>query len=350
MRAISRMAMLALAVALTTAAVLAPVPAAAQRKPAKIVAAMGAQGLLWTAYYVAVDQGFFAEEGLEVEHLNAPAANALTAVISGNADVAAATVHLLTARARGEKLKAFVPIQTQFGASMVLSRGAIERSGIRPGMSADEKVKRLKGLRIGITSPGSTIDALLRALASSNGLRPDADVKLVPFGSEGVPMLAALERGAIDGFMYVPPWPEEALDRGLGEIVLNPVEGEVPQIDGVSYLAYYAKEEWLKAHPDEALRFTRAIAKALRHIHRNPESAVDSVHKRVPQTKRSVFATAFKSYIKSIPRDPRISRDSMEKAVWLFNLGKPAEKQVKLRYEDLVAPEFGDRVARELGN
>lgn len=321
----------------------------AQKPLVKLTAAMGSQGILWTAYYVAVDQGFFAQEGLEVEHLNAPAANTLTAVISGNAHVAAATVHLITGRSKGEAIKAFVPLQEQFATAMVLSRAAIEKSGIKSGMSVEDKMRRLRGLRIGITSPGSTIDLLLRNLAVSAGLKPDQDIKLVPFGSEGVPMLAALERGAIDGFMYVPPWPEEAVDRGLGEMVLNPHAGEVKELQGVSYLAYYGREEWLRSKPDEVARFTRAIGKALRHIHQNPESAIDSVHKRVPQTKRAVLATAFKSYAKSIPKDTRVSRDSMDKALWLFNLGKPADKQVKLRYEDLVAPEFGEQAARELG-
>lgn len=326
-----------------------PPVAHAQKPLVKLTAAMGSQGILWTAYYVAVDQGFFTQEGLEVEHLNAPAANTLTAVLSGNAHVAAATVHLITGRAKGEVIKAFVPLQEQFATAMVLSKGAIEKVGIKPGMSVEDKVRRLRGLRIGITSPGSTIDLLLRNLAATAGLKPDQDVKLVPFGSEGVPMLAALERGAIDGFMYVPPWPEEAVDRGLGEMVLNPHAGEIKEIQGISYLAYYGREDWLRSKPDEVARFTRAIGKAIRHIHQNPESAIDSVHKRVPQTKRAVLATAFKSYTRSIPKDTRVSRESMEKALWLFNLGKPADKQVKLRYEDLVAPEFGEQAARDLG-
>lgn len=336
-----------MAVVVTMAAT--PVPAQGQKPLTKLVAAMGSQGILWTVYYVAADQGFFAQEGLEVEHLNAPAANSMTAVISGNAQTAAATVHLITARARGEKLKAFVPLQVQFSTSMVLSKKALERTGITPDMAVNDKIRRFKDLRIGITSPGSTIDALLRSLINSVGLRADQDVKLVPFGSEGVPMLAALERGALDGFMYVPPWPEEAVERGLGEIVLNPIAGEVKEIEGLSYLAYYAREDWLKSNPDVALRFTRAIGKAIRYIHRNPESAIDNVHKRVPQTKRAVLAVSFKSYIKSIPKDTRITRESMDKAVWLFNLGKPPDKQVKLTYDDLVAPEFGERAARELG-
>jgi len=90
----------------------------AQKPLVKLTAAMGSQGILWTAYYVAVDQGFFAQEGLEVEHLNAPAANTLTAVISGNAHVAAATVHLITGRSKGEAIKAFVVLKP--GASLDL--------------------------------------------------------------------------------------------------------------------------------------------------------------------------------------------------------------------------------------
>lgn len=315
----------------------------------KIVAAMGSPGLIWTPLYVAKEKGFLAEEGLEVQNLTVEGANALTAVLTGDAHVAFGTAHLILARSKGEKVKAIVPMQEQFGAALLLSNSAIAKTGITPEMPVEEKLKRLKGMRIGISAPGATIDILIRALTSGVGLKPDQDLKLVPFGGDGVPMLAALERDAIDGFMYVAPWPEEAIARNLGKIVINPTIGEVKEVAGVSFLAFYGQEKWLDSKPDEVLAFTRAIGKALRFIHQNPAATLEVLRKHVPDARPEVLQTAFNSYIKSVPKDPRISRDSMEKAVYFFNLGKPTDKQVKQSYEELVAPQFGERAAKELG-
>ncbi len=329
----------------------AAVDAAAQaQKPlTRVVAAMGSPGLIWTPLYVAKEKGFLAEEGLEVHNLTVEGANALTAVLTGDAHVAFGTAHLILARSKGEKLKAIVPMQEQFGAALLLSNAAIQSTGITPEMSVEDKLKRLKGLRIGISAPGATIDILIRALTSGVGLKPDQDLKLVPFGGDGVPMLAALERNAIDGFMYVAPWPEEAIARGLGRIVINPTIGEVKEVAGVSFLAFYGQEKWLESSPEQALGFTRAIAKALRFVHQEPKATLDILRKYVPDARPEVLQAAFDNYLKSVPKDPRIPRESMDKAVYFFNLGKPVERQVKQSYEELVAPQFAEQAAKDLG-
>lgn len=321
----------------------------AQQPKTKLLLAMGVPGIIWTPVYVARDKGFFAEEGLDAENLSIAGSDAMTAVLSGDAHLAFGTGHIILARMRGEAVKAIVPIQNQFGVSMVLSKSAIEKAGIKPEMTVAEKIQRMKGLRIGITGAGSTIDLMIRALATDAGLKPDADLKLVPFGGDGVPVIAALERGAIDGFIFTPPWPATAVGRGLGEIVLSPETGEVKEIDGVSFLAFYGREEWLAAKPDEALRFTRAIGKALRYIQQNPKGTLEVLLNNVPEAQRKAVADSFDAYLKSVARTTRVSTDSMAKALWLFNQGKAPDKQAKLKPEDMIAPQFGEQVAKELG-
>jgi NitT/TauT family transport system substrate-binding protein len=83
-------------------------------------------------------------------------------------------------------------------------------------MPVDEKIRRMKGLRIGITSPGSTTDTTARTLFKARGMDPDQTVQLLPLGG-GSNMLAALEKGAADGFVWSAPQPQIAVQKGIGE-------------------------------------------------------------------------------------------------------------------------------------
>jgi len=75
-------------------------------------------------------------------------------------------------------------------------------------MNLKDKVNRLKGLKIGYSQPGSIVDQITRHLLASFGLNTDAHIQLVSLGA-GPSMVAALQRGHIDGFVYVSPWPQK---------------------------------------------------------------------------------------------------------------------------------------------
>src|SRR3546814_7136253 len=96
----------------------------------------------------------------------------------------------------------------------------------------------MKGLRIGISRTGSTVDVLTRVLAKSVGLNPDTDMQLVPVGG-GAPMIAALERNDVDGYTFTSPFVEEAEFRGLGKVFINLQTGEYKPLSGAPHVIYY---------------------------------------------------------------------------------------------------------------
>ena len=80
-------------------------------------------------------------------------------------------------------------------------------------MSLDEKLKRLHGVKIGITSPGSSTDEFMRTIMLVRGMDPSRDVQLQPIGI-GAPMVAAMEAGATDGFAFMSPFTDMAVSQG----------------------------------------------------------------------------------------------------------------------------------------
>ena len=49
-------------------------------------------------------------------------------------------------------------------------------------------------------------------------------------------MLASLERGSSDGFCFTSPIPEFAVSKGLGKIIIEPLNGDVPEAADVPYI------------------------------------------------------------------------------------------------------------------
>ena len=115
--------------------------------------------------------------------------------------------------------------------ALVLSNDAIKRLGITDAMSLDEKIKRVKGVRIGITSPGSSTDEFMRTIMLVRGMDPYNDVKLQP-GGIGAPMVAAMQQGSTDGFAFMSPFTDIAVSRGIGQVIADPMTGNAARISG----------------------------------------------------------------------------------------------------------------------
>src|SRR5262249_25192488 len=130
---------------------LLPAPRAMAAELQKSTFALGGTGLFYVLHYVAREAGFFREEGLDVEEVNAKTGPGQAAVImSGHADVAPTNPALvIQGLAKGADIVAIGTVYNIFPVNLVLSNDAITRIGITDGMSTDEKVKRLRGLKIG---------------------------------------------------------------------------------------------------------------------------------------------------------------------------------------------------------
>src|SRR6185369_9189644 len=133
-----------------------------------------------------------------------------------------------------------------------------------------EKVKRLTGLTIGITGVGSSSDSVIRSLLLARGMDPDKVLRIQPMGGP-IAMLAALEKKAIDGAMLSAPQAQIAEAGGYGQSAIDPLTGEVPELNGVPYTAMITTRETLKRQPDVIMKATNSLAKAMALEDKDPE-------------------------------------------------------------------------------
>ncbi len=316
-------------VGLTVAALLMPfavsAPAlAADAAPQKVTIATAADSLQYMVQIIAIDGGYFTQEGLVADPVIFDSGTRQSAAImSGDGAVGpVGLIHIIKASAAGGNLVAVSRLLDVLDLYVMLSSAALQKTGITADMSIDEKVQRMRGLRIAITGPGSTVDTSVRALFKARGLDPDKEVKLLPLGAPAN-MIAALEKGATDAMAYPAPWPQIAANRGLGKVIIDPFADKIPEMKGVPFNIVAASRELVEKDPALVERIVRVFTRAMKFARDDPEGAKRMVRKRFPDLDEGVFNTLWTSYRTAIPGDPLITQQQFNATQTWLNLTSP---------------------------
>ncbi|MGA7489142.1 MAG: CmpA/NrtA family ABC transporter substrate-binding protein [Xanthobacteraceae bacterium] len=267
---------------------------------------------------VAVDKGFAAAEGLEIELVREVSwSNVRDKLNIGLFDAA----HLLAPVAIASSLglgHVKVPIIAPMGLGMngnaitvspalyAAIAAAAEGNIADPAASARalarvvarRKAKGEEPLTFGMTFPFSTHNYQLRFWMAAGGVDPDEDVRLVVLPPPY--MVESLADGQVDGFCVGAPWSSVAVDLGIGfilhfvsEILLRAAE---------KVLA--VRERWAQAQPDTLLRLVRAHHRAAAFIdddaNRDEVAAILAAPNRIGVT-AEVIRRTFDGRIKIAP-------------------------------------------------
>lgn len=320
----------------------APRPAAAE----KMTVALGSGAFFFTLHYIADAGGMFREQGLEVESVDLTTGPRQTAaVMGGSVDAAMEGLQLVVqAVMRGGDIVAISTGYNIMPISLTLSNDAIARSGATLDMPIDERVKRLRGLRIGVTTPGSGSDDVLQSLLKARGMDPEKDITVQPLGGADA-MLAAMQRGATDGFMYTSPVPEIAAQRRIGRIIVEPLNGDVPELRNLPYIVFVTSRDTLAKKRPQLLRMVRAYTKAMAFVQQNPAEAAKLTHRFFPDVDPEIFNAAFLKYTKGLPTSPLITPEQVTNLVTWMNLAK--KTRITGSYAEVVDPSIAEQVIKE---
>lgn len=226
-------------------------------------------------YVVALEKGFFKEEGANVTGIltSAGGGTTLRNMLAGNAPYAEVNPNaVISAVQQGADIKII--------AGTVLTVAEFVWA-VRPD-SPVKSVNGLKGMKFGYTNPRSTSQALAALVLQSSGLKT-ADVEMVKTGGfgEGV---AALDIGLID----IAPIPEPLWSRYHGKYraVAKAAESLPPiaNVLGVAHASPAGKEAFIKA-------VIRARRKAVAFMASNPDESGDiiaKVYSLEPEVARAV--------------------------------------------------------------
>ena len=235
----------------------------------KVTIAFAGKGLSFMIQYLAIGGGFYKLEGLEPELVDvASGTRQAAAVMGGSAEITqVGFAHTMHAVGRGGDLVGICTAFDAYPIALVLSNDAIKRLGITQAMSLDEKIKRMHGVRIGITSPGSSTDEFMRTILLVRGMDPARDLKLQPIGI-GAPMVAAMQQGSTDGFAFMSPFTDIAVSRGVGQVIADPMTGTVPEYRDVPYQVITTSRATLESKRPLLLHVVRTMTRAMSSLTR----------------------------------------------------------------------------------
>lgn len=213
--------------------------------------------------FIAMDKGFFAEEGIEIEPQWFDAAHPIAvSTASSKVDVGATgiTASLYNMAANGQKLGIVADKgreQKGYSSSALLVTTDNYNAGVK-------SLKDLKGKRIGITQKGSTFHYMLGRMLETQGMSLN-DVEIVPLSKLSA-VMAALESKQIDGCILNEPNITKVQKAGYGKLVVQ-VGNVIPyQTSAIFYSPDFMKNK------DAAVRFMRAYNKACNYYY---EAAVE---------------------------------------------------------------------------
>jgi NitT/TauT family transport system substrate-binding protein len=287
--------------ALAMVFVAAPVAAQGLEKPKLTIGVGGKSLIYYLPLTIAERKGYFKEEGLDVEILDFPGgAKALQALLGGSVDiVSGAYEHTISQQAKGQPIEALV-LQGQYSAIVLAMPKAKAAAYKSP---AD-----LKGMKIGVTAPGSSTNMFVNILLAKAGLKPDA-VSIIGVGG-GAGAVAIMKRGELDALSNLDPVIAQLESDGTAVPVVDTRTAKgMQEVYGGAYAAgcIYAPAEFAKKNPRTAQAVVNAMVRALRFIQ---HSTLDEIVAAVPSeyyTDKALYKAALAKNIESFKHDGSIS-------------------------------------------
>lgn len=267
------------------------------------IAVGGKNAFYYLPLTIAEQLGYFKSEGLEVRISDfAGGAAALRAVVGGSAEVVSgAYEHTISLQGKKQNFRAFV-LQGR------LPQIALGISTARAG--SFKSFKDLKGMKIGVSAPGSSTHNLVKQLLTKAGLDPSKDVSIIGAGV-GAGAIAAMKSGQIDAISNVDPVMTKLELDGAVKIVADTRTSKGTQeIWGAPLPAgcLYAPVGFTRKYPNVAQALANAIVRADKWIAR--ASATD-VAKAVPESyllgDRALYLFSFDKVKEAISPDGIIS-------------------------------------------
>jgi NitT/TauT family transport system substrate-binding protein len=261
------------------------------------------------------------------------------------ANLSPGTSFSILSTAKGRPMVTIAAMNTQTAVDLVVSNAVLAKANVRPTDPFADRIKALRGLKLGISSIGSGTDSVIRYVLPHYGLRPDTDVTLITLGS-CVAMLAALQSGNVDGFLCAPPAPQQAEANGLGKVLFSGTSGEIPDVRDALYLGYFAKPDYVKKNPATIQAFVNGLTKGLRFVHAHPDEAATIAAKYQPGLEPALFDKTFKLFLHAFPKTAVTDVESMRRIIDVVKATSPDLPAVDAN--KLVDNSFAERAATNI--
>ena len=296
------------------------------------------------AFWLAIATGAFRDEGVQVEVVLPPAPRDVSALFEkGDAELAVLPPpEYLTLIGRRVPIVLVANLLRHDPLNLVLRRSvAVERGlwPLDPALSVAERLRRTKGLRIGI-APNPP--PRLRALFADHGLDADRHLQVVVVHGKG--QNEAFAQGKLDGLFAHTPFVEKALVAQDAVLIVHGSSGDVPALANRQIHALVAQRAFLLKEQVLVRAMVRAIARASRLPRENPAAATDALARQFPNRPRAELSRIVLLYANAMPETPRTSSAGFATALTYFSERRERPSLEGVNLEQFVAPELADDI------
>lgn len=205
--------------------------------------------LLYTSDLVAEQQGFFEDNGLDVEFVNPGDGATSMQLLANGTDTQGVLGDIsggLSARSKGQPI---VAVGSVINKNLFQISASNELLGTEGDWEA--KIRALEGRTIAVPGIGGSASLTMNGLLSAAGLDPDKDVTIISVTTTPA-AVSQLENGAIDAFIYIAPAADQIEAAGVGGLYVD-IANEAPDEFANALIAMLSNEDFATENP-EAIR------------------------------------------------------------------------------------------------
>jgi NitT/TauT family transport system substrate-binding protein len=276
---------------------------------------------------IAQKEGYFKEEGLNVELLSIRGEIAIRTTLAGDVDFFTNAGSALAAAVRGVSVRLVTVFQDKPGWDLIAS----------PEIKS---VSQLRGKNIAIMSPEGSLAVVAREILRKNGIDPTKDVNLVVMGGDEV-RFPALQTKAISATLFNTAMSLRAQKEGFSKLAnaseyANLVEGGLA-----------TSQDKIKQNPEKIFRFVRASLKGLNYFVTRREAAIKYMMDNLRMKDRELVGSIYdiqtrltlkegfsddkmlQSMIDDMKRTTKVQRDIKVADIFELSFVKKANEELK---------------------
>jgi NitT/TauT family transport system substrate-binding protein len=294
-----------------------------------------AHSIFYAPQYVAIELGYFEDEGLDIELVTGFGADkTMTALLSGEAQIgfmgSESSIYVYNEGAKDYVVN-FAQLTQRAGNFLVAREPAVKFDW-----------NEMKGAKIIGGRPGGMPQMVLEYILKKNGIDPAKDVTIIQNIDFGL-TAEAFSSGTGDYTVEFEPAATALEKEGNGAVVasLGVESGKVP------YTAYSAKKSYIDSNPKIIQKFTNAIQRGLDYVNTHtPEEIAKVIQPQFAETDKDDLVKIVKRYY-----DQQTWKDNTvfeEESFTLLQdiLEEAGQLTQRAPYNDLVITDFATKATK----
>ncbi len=273
--------------------------------------------------YVAVDKGYFAEAGIEVEIVKFEAPNQIIdAIMTGQVDFTSPSGALGITGIADFKNPGKLKVYAVAGGT----KGNSGANLIIPNESTLSTLADLKGKKLGILAGTIQWKTIAREILEKNGLNMDSDLTIVELAPSV--QVEALASGQVDALLALEPIPTIATNKSTAKIWI--ADPTVLYISDPSWLgAGIVSVDFAEKNPDTTKKVIAVLERAMAEIKENPDAYRQHLKGHTSLTDELITKVPIVDF-KTCGQLTEQDKDSMQKFFDIFTKHKVVEGQINV--------------------